>query len=45
MSKVFYHAGRFPPEQLEWPKLIPLLGPTAAALARYGALLDVIPNP
>ena len=46
MPTVFYHAGRFPPEEeLEWPTLIPLLSPAAAALARYDALLDVIPNP
>ena len=46
MPTVRYHAGRFPPkeEELEWPTLIPLLSP-AAALARYDALLDVIPNP
>ena len=45
MAKVLYHAGRFPPKQLEWSKLIPLLAPAAAALARYDALLAVIPNP
>lgn len=46
MPTVFYHAGRFPPEEeLAWPTLIPLLSPAAAALARYDALLDVIPNP
>ncbi len=41
---VAYHAGRFPPAQLDWPRLIPLLGPAAAALARYDALLLAIPN-
>ncbi len=45
MPTVFYHAGRFPPKKLEWLTLIPLLSPAAAALARYDALLDVIPNP
>ncbi len=45
MSTVPYHTGRFPPQELAWPKLIPLLSPAAAALARYDALLDVIPNP
>ena len=32
-------------KELEWLTLIPLLSPAAAALARYDALLDVIPNP
>ena len=46
MPAVSYHAGRFPPEtQLDWAKLIPLLGPAAAALARYDALLERTPNP
>lgn len=45
MSTVFYHSGRFPPEQLELPRLLPRFGPAAAALARYDALLDRIPNP
>jgi Fic family protein len=41
---VRYHEGRFPPEALDWPKLIPCLGPTAAAVARYGGTLSAIPN-
>ena len=45
MPTVLYHAGRFPPNELKWPTLLPLLGPAAAALARYDTLLDVIPNP
>ena len=45
MPTAFYHTGCFPPEQLVWPTLLPLLGPAAAAMARYDALLDVIPNP
>lgn len=47
MSTVFYHSGRFPPleDRLVWPKLLPLLGPAAAALARYDALLEMVPNP
>lgn len=39
-----YHAGRFPPENLDWAKLIPLIGPTAAAVARYDGVLAAIPN-
>ena len=46
MPAVLYHAGRFPPEkQLDWPKLIPFIGPAAAALARYDGVLAAIPNP
>ncbi len=46
MPTVFYHAGRFPPEEeLKWPTLIPLLSSAAAALARYDALLELVPNP
>ncbi len=43
---VYYHSGEFPPDhRLEWSKLIPKLGPTAAAIARYDAILEAIPNP
>ncbi len=43
---VRYSAGRFPPdERLNWARLIPLLGPTAAAIARYDGMLSAIPNP
>lgn len=41
---VRYHIGRFPPSELDWPRLIPLLGPASAALARYDAFLLAIPN-
>src|SRR5713101_6624760 len=41
---VGYHTGKFPPSTLDWPKLIPLLGPASAALARYDGLLSAIPN-
>ena len=39
-----YHLGEFPPKNLEWNRLIPLIGPTSAALARYDGLLSAIPN-
>ena len=46
MTAVHYHLGRFPPDdRIDWPKLIPLIGPAAAALARYDGLLAAIPNP
>jgi len=46
MSKnpVKYHLGRFPPQKIDWGKLIPFIGPTNAALARYDGLLSAIPN-
>ena len=43
---VHYHLGQFPPDQrLDWSRLIPLLGPTAAAVARYDGMLAAVPNP
>lgn len=46
MSKpVQYHYGKFPPKDINWEKLIPLIGPANAALARYDGTLSVIPNP
>ena len=46
MAPVHYHSGRFPPDdRLDWPMLIPFLGPAAAAVARYDGMLAAIPNP
>ena len=46
MPPAHYHEGRFPPdERLDWARLVPLIGPAAAALARYDSLLSNIPNP
>jgi Fic family protein len=45
MAPVRYHEGRFPPRDLDWLRLIPLLGPAAAAVARYDGLLGAIPSP
>jgi Fic family protein len=45
MAPVHYHQGRFPPAALDWPRLIPLLGPAAAAVARYDGMLAAVPNP
>lgn len=39
-----YHYGQFPPKTLDWEKLIPLLGPTSAAIAHYDGILNAIPN-
>ncbi len=46
MAPVHYHIDRFPPEdRLDWPELIPLLGPAVAAVARYDGMLAAVPNP
>ena len=46
MPPVHYQQGGFPPEDRpDWLKLIPLLGPAAAAVARYDGVLAAIPNP
>ena len=45
MSAVAYHDGGFQPEDLDWKRLIPLIGPANAAIARYEGLLHGIPNP
>nr|VFK18234.1 MAG: Fic family protein [Candidatus Kentron sp. LFY] len=44
MSPVKYHLGGFPPNRLSWEKLIPLIGPANAAIARYEGILHGIPN-
>ncbi len=41
---VRYHIGKFPPQKIDWSRLVPLIGPAAAALARYDGLLSAIPN-
>lgn len=41
---VRYHLGSFPPKDIDWMKLIPLIGPATVALARYDGLLSAIPN-
>ena len=43
-APVKYHLGKFPPPVLDWPRLIPLIGPANASLARYDGLLAAIPN-
>lgn len=44
MPPVYYHDGKFPPEIIDWSALIPLIGPAAAAVARYDGTLSAIPN-
>ena len=46
MPPVYYHEGRFPPEErLDWSKLIPLIGRASAAVARYDGMLGATPDP
>jgi Fic family protein len=42
---VLYHDGRFSPGELDWPRLLPLIGPANAAIARYDGVLHGVPNP
>ena len=44
MTAVKYHDGGFPPAGIDWARLIPLIGPANAALARYDGTLKGIPN-
>lgn len=44
MSPVHYQNTLFPPENIVWSQLIPLLGPASAAVARYESTLNAIPN-
>lgn len=41
---VHYHLGGFPPANLDWLRLVPLIGPATASLSRYDGLLSAIPN-
>ncbi|MBR9982611.1 MAG: Fic family protein [Desulfatitalea sp.] len=41
---VNYHEGQFPPTNLDWERLVPLIGPANAAVARYDGILAAIPN-
>ncbi len=45
MTAVKYHEGKFPPGSLDWERLIPLIGPANAALARYDGILGSMANP
>ncbi len=44
MTAVLYQDGAFPPRELDWPRLIPLIGPASAAIARYDGVLAGVPN-
>jgi Fic family protein len=42
---ISYHQGAFPPANLDWQQLIPLIGPANAAVAMYEGILHAVPNP
>ncbi|MDE0463420.1 MAG: Fic family protein [Caldilineaceae bacterium] len=43
MTPVRYHTGRFPPQNLDWQSLLPIIGPAHAAVAGYeGRLLGLL---
>lgn len=44
MAPVHYHLGKFPPQDISWGRLVPLIGRANAALARYDGLIAAIPN-
>ena len=44
MAPVNYHTGLFPPQNLDWQRLTPLIGPAHASVAAYDALLYGIPD-
>ncbi len=44
MPPVHYHLEKFPPRDIDWARLVPLIGQANAALARYDGLLRAIPN-
>jgi len=45
MPPVNYHDNAFPPRDLDYARLIPLIGPVTLALGDFKGTLDVIPNP
>lgn len=44
MAPVYYHKDGFPPRDIDWQRLVPLIGPASMALARYDGLLSAVPN-
>ena len=40
-----YHEHGFPPQNIDWIRLVPLIGQANAAVARYDSLLNAIPSP
>lgn len=44
MPPVRYRLGAFPPAKLDWQRLVSLIGPANAALARFDGTLSALPN-
>ena len=44
MPPVHYHSGQFPPSDLDWTRLAPLLEPANGAVARYDPVLASVQN-
>ena len=44
MTLVRYHAGHFPPQNLDWQRLLPMIGPAHAAVAGYEGMLKGLPD-
>ena len=44
MTPVRYHSGHFPPQNLDWQRLVPLIGPAQAEVAHYEGMLKGLPN-
>jgi len=44
MTPVRYHSGQFPPQDLDLQRLLPLIGPAHAEIARYEGMLKGLPN-
>lgn len=44
MTPVRYRTGHFPPKNLDWQRLLPLIGPAHAAVAGYEGMLNGLPN-
>ena len=42
---VKYHEKDFPPQDLDWKRLVPLIGPASIVLGRYDRILSTVPNP
>ena len=42
---VNYHHGGFPPKNLDWDRLLPLVGPANRAIAGYDGVVNNVPNP
>jgi len=44
MTPIQYHLGQFPPNKLDWQRLLPIIGQAREAVGRYDGILTAIPN-